>query len=282
MPARRATVWVTVKRAENLVSSSAKGNNPGGLKHAAFVEVCLVKEGKELKRIAEVGKGVKNVTNNPVWDHSCSPEEVEVGDTLQFKVSEEGKWPRKEVVIGSATLRLTQEMVERKLKDECLELTKVGSDPFERGMIQVSFRFESDAVPPPSIQRPVVSAPAPAPPITTAPVPSPITPTSLAKDPLPARVDMVTYIYWERGLRTRKQPILCTAGVVAYLRSCCFNCFSRTNNDSSAQTLANGEGSGEGKEQPTMADKEDRNGKKNPFAAKTLPAINSKGLLEGA
>lgn len=44
------------------------------------------------------------------------------------------------------------------------------------------------------------------------------------------KTDIVNYTYWERGVRARRQPVMCTAGVVTYLRSCvcCFSCIVGT------------------------------------------------------
>jgi len=291
MPGRRAKVWVTVKKAENLFGSRDKAVK-GALKYPAFVEVLLGKDGKQPTKFAEVGKDVdkKNATNNPVWDHACSPAELEIGDTLQLKVIEMGGWPHREVIIGVATLRVTLEMVERKLNDESLELTKIGStgdNPPPTGTIQVSLRFESldrEAEKPTlsssaSKGRDVSSGSSAPPPAIIIPNTThgrPLAETTKRKDntgivgnqngtsqALGEGVDIVKYIYWERGLRTRKQPILCTAGVVAYLRSFCCNWRSRANNDT-----------GEGSEQLALDDDGGRAGTKEPLVTKSLPALS--------
>lgn len=200
----------------------------------------------------------------PVWDTPLPPEDFDVGDELYLKVLDKRNWPKKDVIIGSANMPLTHDMVTRQSCELQVQIYKVGTksgiDPEHTGNISVGLQFASaDGMLTTSGKAQVnatssSSAPPPPPPPPRQPRTPPAADSSplletasglegsrssaaivFSGDPIsPAgggapdqaaanRLQLVALHYWERGVRNRTEPILCTTGLKRWLyyKCCC-------------------------------------------------------------
>jgi len=101
----------------------------------------------------------------PVWDHTLQPHEFAVGQELHFKVLDKNNWPRKDVVIGIGSVRLSAEHLggaERRSVEHSVQLHKKhpNEKPEFTGTVNICMNFMvagstgEVALPPPSSSPP--------------------------------------------------------------------------------------------------------------------------------
>lgn len=87
----------------------------------------------------------------PKWNYTFQAQEFEVGDELQLRVMDKHAWPRKDVLIGTGSIRLSADVLssDRRPVEQSAQLFKKheGEKPEHTGNIQVSLNFTVRAAP---------------------------------------------------------------------------------------------------------------------------------------